>query len=432
MILGILGIHAFNLIDTFFVGQLGTRELAAMSFTFPVVFTIAGMALGLGLGASAVISRAIGEGDWHKVRRLTTDSLTLSWLIVAFLVVVGLLTIDPVFRLLGATDEFLPLIRQYMRIWYPGAAFVVIPMVGNNAIRATGDTKTPSLIMLVAVCANGLIDPFLIFGWGPFPRLELAGAALATIIGRSITFTVALWVLGRREKMLTRRFPGVRAVWESWKSILYIGVPSGLVNVAIPVGLGIITRLVSGYGAAAVAGFGVASRVETFALTPIGAVRSVVAPFVGQNWGACRHDRVRRGVALSQRFALAWGVLLLVVFAIVGSRLATLFNDDPAVVRNVALYLWIVPLSYGLKGVFQLSTAGLAVLRRPLDAALLTALQIFGLYVPLGILGSHILGLTGVFGAAAVANLVTGFAAYFWLKRVMAIRERCDEAGLTE
>jgi putative MATE family efflux protein len=432
MILGILGIHAFNLIDTFFVGQLGTRELAAMSFTFPVVFTIAGMALGLGLGASAVISRAIGEGDWHKVRRLTTDSLTLSWLIVAFLVVVGLLTIDPVFRLLGATDEFLPLIRQYMRIWYPGAAFVVIPMVGNNAIRATGDTKTPSLIMLVAVCANGLIDPFLIFGWGPFPRLELAGAALATIIGRSITFTVALWVLGRREKMLTRRFPGVRAVWESWKSILYIGVPSGLVNVAIPVGLGIITRLVSGYGAAAVAGFGVASRVETFALTPIGAVRSVVAPFVGQNWGACRHDRVRRGVALSQRFALAWGVLLLVVFAIVGSRLATLFNDDPAVVRNVALYLWIVPLSYGLKGVFQLSTAGLAVLRRPLDAALLTALQIFGLYVPLGILGSHILGLTGVFGAAAVANLVTGFAAYFWLKRVMAMRERCDEAGLTE
>ena len=430
MILGILGIHAFNLIDTFFVGQLGTRELAAMSFTFPVVFTIAGMALGLGLGTSAVISRAIGEGDWHKVRRLTTDSLALSWLIVACLVIVGLLTIDPVFRLLGATDESLPLIRQYMRIWYPGAAFVVIPMVGNSAIRATGDTKTPSLIMLVAVCANGLIDPFLIFGWGPFPRLELAGAALATIIGRSITFAFALWVLGRREKMLTRRFPGFRTVWESWKSVLYIGVPSGLVNVAIPVGLGIITRLVSGYGAAAVAAFGVASRIETFALTPIGAVRSVLTPFIGQNWGARRHDRVRRGVILSQRFALAWGVLLLGVFAFVGSRLAALFNDDPAVVRNVALYLWLVPLSYGLKGVFQLSTAGLAVLRRPLDAAVLTALQIFGFYVPLGVLGSRLLGLTGVFGAAAIANIVTGIAAYFWLARVMRMRERRGEAGL--
>ncbi len=424
MILGILGIHAFNLVDTFFVGRLGTRELAAMSFTFPVVFMIGGMALGLGLGASAVISRAIGEGDWHKVRRLTTDSLALSSLVVAILVVVGLLTIDPIFRLLGATDEFLPLIRQYMRIWYLGAVFVVVPMVGNNAIRATGDTKTPSLIMLVAVLANGIIDPFLIFGIGPFPRLELAGAALATVIGRSITFTVALWVLGRRERMLTRQFPGVATVWKSWRSILYIGIPSGLVNVAIPVGLGFVTRFVSGYGAAAVAAFGVASRIETFALTVVGALRSVLCPFIGQNWGAGRHDRVREAVGLSNRFALAWGGLLLVVFAIWGGAVAAIFNDDPNVVANVALYLWIVPLSYGLKGVFQLATGGLSVLHRPIDAAVLTAFQIFGLYVPLGLLGSRLLGLPGVFGAASAANLVSGVAAFLWLTRVVDLRGR--------
>ena len=114
-------------------------------------------------------------------------------------------------------------------------------------------------------------------------------------------------------------FPGFAAVWKSWRSILYIGIPSGLVNVAIPVGLGFITRLVAGYGAAAVAGFGVASRIETFALTVVGALRSVLCPFIGQNWGASRHDRVREAVGLSNRFVVAWGGLLLVAFAIVES-----------------------------------------------------------------------------------------------------------------
>ncbi|MBD3308593.1 MATE family efflux transporter, partial [candidate division KSB3 bacterium] len=202
MIFGVLGMVLFHLVDTYFVGQLGTIELAAMSFTFPIVMIIASISMGLGIGTSAVISRAIGEGDQHRVQRLTTDSLMLSVLVVAGFVVTGLLTITPVFGFLGATPEILPLIRQYMLIWYPGMIAVVIPMVGNHAIRATGDTKTPSMIMLVAVFANMVLDPLLIFGIGPFPRLELAGAALATVCARTTTLCVAVWVLYRRERML--------------------------------------------------------------------------------------------------------------------------------------------------------------------------------------------------------------------------------------
>jgi putative MATE family efflux protein len=422
MIFGVIGIQAFNLVDTFFVGKLGVRELAAMSFTFPVVFTVGGLSLGLGLGASAVISRAIGEGDWHRVRRLTTDSLTLSVLIVALFVVTGLLTIDPVFRLLGATDDLLPLIRQYMTIWYPGMLFVVVPMVGNNAIRATGDTKTPGLIMVIAALANGGLDPLFIFGIGPFPRLELAGAALATVIGRSITFTVALWVLGRRDRMLTREFPGFAAVWESWRGILYIGLPSALTNIVVPLGVGFITRIVAGYGAAAVAGFGVASRIEMFGLTVVMALRTVVAPFVGQNWGARRFARLARGVGISHRFAMAWGAFLLVVLAVFARPLAAVFNRTPEVVATTTLYLWIVPVSYGLRGIHFVSTAALSVLHRPVDAALLTIIQFFGLYVPLALLGSRLFGLEGIFGAASVANLVAGALAYVWIRRIVALR----------
>ena len=118
MMLGMLGMIIFNLSDTFFVGQLGTNQLAALSFTFPVVLVVGSLAMGLGIGASAVISRAIEEGNHYKVKRLTTDSLTLSLIFVGFFALFGLITINPLFRLLGASGEVLTYISQYMTIWY--------------------------------------------------------------------------------------------------------------------------------------------------------------------------------------------------------------------------------------------------------------------------------------------------------------------------
>ncbi|MEE8441062.1 MAG: MATE family efflux transporter, partial [Spirochaetia bacterium] len=139
MVFGMLSMVLYNLVDTLFVGRLGKDQLAALSFTFPVVLVISSLALGVGMGASAAISRAIGAGDGDRVRRLTTDSLVLAVLIVGTFATAGILTIDPLFRLLGADERILPYISKYMTIWYPGMVFVVVPMVGNNAIRATGD-----------------------------------------------------------------------------------------------------------------------------------------------------------------------------------------------------------------------------------------------------------------------------------------------------
>jgi putative MATE family efflux protein len=432
MIAGIVGMVAFNLVDTYFVGRLGTRELAAMGFTFPVVFIVNGIALGLGMGTSAVVSRAIGRGDFQEVRRLTTDSLALALLVAGLLVAAGLSTIDPIFRLLGATPEILVLIRSYMRVWYPGMVFVVIPMVGNNAIRATGDMKTPAIIMLVAVAVNVVMDPLLIFGIGPFPRLELAGAAIATVIARATVFCVASWVLCVRERMVTRAMPRLRAVWQSWGQLLYIGIPSATTNIIIPLGMGAVTRLVSAYGPEAVAGFGVATRVERFALTVVMALSSVLAPFVGQNWGAGRFDRVRRGIRCSSRFAMGWGAGMLVLLGLGAKQIGSVFNDDPQVVSTVALYLWMVPISYGLWGVFRLANTALNVLRRPLRAALLNVLQLFVLYIPLAVAGSHLLGLPGVFGAAAVANIISGVAAHLWLKGAVATTQLDSQRTFAE
>jgi len=419
MTFGMIGIVAFNLVDTYFVGKLGTNELAALSFTLPVILVVQSVALGLGVGASAVISRAIGEGNADQVRRLTTDSLVLALLTVLCFVIAGLLTIAPIFRFLGATEEVLPLVARYMRIWYFGVVFVVVPMIGNNAIRATGDVKTPALIMVIAALVNTGLDPLLIFGIGPFPRLEIEGAALATVISRATTFSVALYVLGHRDKMLTRTIPRVRDVLRSWGRILYIGLPTAGTRIVVPLAIGYITRVVSAYGTPAVAGYGVSSRIEFFAFTVVVALGSVLMPFMGQNWGACNHARLRLGARSAEVLALAWGAFMFVVLAVAARPIATLFNADPDVVATIVTYLRIVPLAYGLQGVLMVASASLNALNRPLHSSALALGQMFVVYVPLAMLGSRLYGLAGVFGALALAYFAGGFAAHAVLGRVL-------------
>jgi Na+-driven multidrug efflux pump len=301
--------------------------------------------------------------------------------------------------------------------------FVVVPMVGNNAIRATGDTKTPGIIMLVAGIVNGIMDPLLIFGPGPFPRLELAGAAIATVIARAITLTVAIWVLGYRDKMLTAKIASIRAVYDSWKSILYIALPTAGTRVIVPFSIGVITRLLASYGPEAVAGFGVAMRIEFLAMTVIFALATVVGPFVGQNLGAGRLDRVHVGLKYSKRFSMAWGAALFAVLAISGRWIAPLFSDNADVVSATVLYLMIVPACYGVQGVLQFSTTALNVLQRPLHAATLMIIQMFALYLPLAYLGSHLFGIAGVFLGVVVAYFIGGLAGHIALGRVLIAEE---------
>lgn len=426
MTFGIVGMVAFNLVDTYFVGRLGTKELAALSFTFPIVLLINSLAMGLGMGASAVISRAIGEGDQHKVQRLTTDSLVLALLFVAFFVVIGLLTIDPTFRLLGASPEILVLVKEYMSIWYIGGIFVVVPMVGNNAIRATGDTKTPSVIMFIAVTLNFIMDPLLIFGIGPFPRLGLAGAAITTVIARAVTFVVALYVLYFRDKMLTLAFPKLKVVYDSWKRILYIGIPTALTRIVVPLGIGVITRIISSYGSEAVAGYGVAIRIQFFSMTAIRALASVIGPFVGQNWGARKYERIDQGIAKSRNFSLIWGLGVCAVLAVVARPIASIFNDNAMVVSTTMLFLRIVPLSYGFFGITILSFSVLNVLNKPFHAALLSIMHMI-LFIALALLGSYLLGITGVFVASAAAYCIAGIGSYFVLRIVVNAIKKSGE-----
>ena len=234
MIFGLISILLITLVDTFYISLIVAQELMAISFIFPVTFTLMSFSFGIGIGAAAVISRAIGEGDHQRVRRLTTDSLILVTLVILLVAGLSYINLHSIFTLMGASDGSLRLIEQYMIPWLMGVVFVVIPIVGNSAIRATGDTKTPSIIMVIAALVNALLDPILIFGYGPFPEMGITGAAVATVISYISIMIVGLWLLGKRERMLTSNWPGITKILDSLKALLYIGIPAILTQLLFP------------------------------------------------------------------------------------------------------------------------------------------------------------------------------------------------------
>lgn len=418
MLIGHFSVVAFNLTDTFFVSRLGTDALAAMSFTFPVVMFIGSLAVGLGIGTSSVISRAIGHGDQHRVRRLTTNALMLGVLVVAVFVLAGLATIRPLFGAMGARGEVLHLVEQYMTVWYVGMVFVVVPTVGNYAIRSTGDAISPSAIMIGANVGNLALDPLLIFGLLGLPRMGIVGAAAATVIARALSLVASLAVLHFGKRMLLLSRPHAAELWRSWGQVLYVGLPAATTILLRPVSLGVITRMVASFGPAAVAAIGAGGRVEMFAMMLVIALASVIVPFVGQNWGAARFDRVRAAHRLAGWFAFAWGLLCLVAFYVAARPVARLFSDEAAVIDNLALYLRIVPLGYGLMGVSVVICSGMNAINRPLHATAVNVIRMLVLTIPLAVLGGWWLGVGGIFAAMALANILAGALSVPWLGRL--------------
>jgi len=426
--LGIVFIIALNLADTYFVSLLGTAELAVMSFTFPVVSLVMSVAMGLGVGTTSAVSRAIGRGDEASVRRLTTHAIILATVIVGVLSAVGLQTQDLVFEMLGAEAALLPLLRDYMTVWYFGAVFLVVPMVGTSAIRATGDAKAPMKIMMVAAIANIVLDPMFIFGFAFIPEMGLTGAAIATVFARSITLALALWILIRREKMIELRWPVWAEMWPSWRAVLSVGLPAVLTNTVVPIATGVMTWLVARHGAAAIAAYGVASRVEGLLLIAPMALSGALSPFVGQNYGAHHPERVARGIIVARNFSVVWGAGAWVLLAFGGGLVGRAFTDDPAVLDAVRLYLWIVPLSYGAHGLVSVASASFNAVDKAVRSTILASVRSLVLAIPLAALGSSVAGLPGIFVGIAVATGLSAGLAFLWMRGLIVPVARRDAA----
>jgi len=417
MVGSFLAMSALQLTDAFFVSRLGTAELAALSFTFPVSTVIISTARGLGMGVMAGISHAIGSGNDHRVRRLATDTLILTIVIVSLLALAGILTIDPLFRVLGAEEATLPLIRKFMFTWYLGVSVLFIPMICNHAIRALGNTFIPSILLTLTVLFNLVLDPLLIFGLCGFPRLGLEGAALATVISRTLTMVPALAVMHFKYHLISFQIPSGRELFSSWRQILKIAVPNAGTNILQPVSNGMITAMAAIYGTSAVAALGAGNRILMFCATIPASLSIVLVPLIGQNLGRKKIDRCIEAWRYSVVFSMIFGVVNFLFLLPFEHIIAGWFSSEIEVVRLIVILVNVNIAVSAFTHINLLAGTTLNALGQPFAAAITGFLRYILLTIPLAYLFGRIWGVQGIFYGLALAAMLSGFISWFMVKR---------------
>ncbi|MDO6707883.1 MATE family efflux transporter [Photobacterium sp. 1_MG-2023] len=416
MVFGMVAILMFNLVDTFFISLLGTQALAAVSFTFPVTFALNSITMGVGVGLSACIGRLLGGGDTQAAARVSSHGLLLAVLLVVAASALGLLTIDPLFRLLGAEDNLLPIIHEYMNVWYLAIPLLVIPMAGNSAIRATGDAKTPAKIMMLAGGINGVLDPMLIFGLGPFPELGVQGAAISSGVSWAVALVWSLRVLIVREKLLAT--PDLRLIFADWRQILHVGTPAGLSNALTPLSNALVMTLLATQGTASVAAYGAAMRIESLLMLVMIALGSALMPFMAQNLGAEQPKRAFTALFTAMKFAIGFQLLVFIMMVPLSWPISAMFSQDEAVQTQLWHYLILVPASYGLLAVCMQLINALNALHLSFQALLWNLIRLFGLLLPAAWIGGQLNGTEGLFTGIAVANVLCGLAALVYARQL--------------
>lgn len=421
MIWGIAAIVSFQLVDTYYVSLLGTTELAAMTFTFPVTFFIFSIIMGFGIAMSSVVSRLIGEGREADVRRVTTHGLILVFGIGCALAIIGYLFRDAIFAGLGADETMRPLIHDYMTIWFFGVPFMATPFAGNSAIRASGSTLAPAVIMVSVALFNAALAPLLVFGaWG-FPRLELQGAAIATVISNAIAMAAGLYILGVRKKMLLP-FSEInfQKFGDSAKRLMFIALPVGLTSAVGPAVNMVVTALLSNYGSEAVAAFGIATRIEAFAFILLMALAVGMGPIIGQNYGAGNFARVEETLNKAIGFSVVWCIAIGGILILLAEKIAAIFSDDPIVIYYTALSFIIIAPTYMFNSLVNGWSSAFNAMGKPQISFAMTCIKMILLMIPALFIGAELGGIAGVFAAISLVNLVTGFAFHLWSRRLCA------------
>lgn len=410
MAMGSISLNVAQLAEAVYLGIVGTEALAAMGFAFPITITLFAFAGGIGSGASSVIARAVGAGDKERTIRLVTHAQVLAIVVGIILAVLGYLFANDIVTLLGAKDKVRTMSIDYLQVYMIGIPLFLLSIVGSTLLRATGSAASPGIIMTAGSVIQILLGPVMIFGWFGLPELGIAGAAWAYVISRLVSVCLYCSMLVRA-RMVQWSFDEMK---ESWLAILHVGGPAIASGLIQPVSMLIVTRLLAGHGHEVVAGYNVASRVETMAHMILWSASSSAEPLIGQNWGAGKFDRVKEALKLVNRFCLAWGAFTFIFMVTFGEWLVSLIDDNQIVIDVASAFFLVIPLTIGFMGIMQVANSSFNARGRPTPAFVLSLVRTLIFYIPLVILGDRLWGYLGIFIATAFTNVVLGIVGWYW------------------
>ena len=405
---------SYNLVDAIYVGRLGSEALAALAVVSPLMMVFMAIGAGTGMGSASSISRCLGAGDFDRASIVASITITLTIMFGLLITAVVLPNMETLLRLLGATESILLLAKSYMSILTATAVITLFVFVMTNVVRAEGRPILASTVMIIAAVTNIILDPILIFGLGPIPAMEMAGAAIATAIGRGIGGAILLFYLISKRTSYKFRLdyfiPQLKIVIEIYR----IGLASIIRMAAGSVVMVIANRITVSYGVTALAIRGVLFRAASFAFMPTIGLGQGLLPLVGYNFGAKNNKRIGEVVIKSCMVAFTWGVVCFTIVMLFSSEVVSVFNTEPQFLLEAAPALRIFALAFFTIGIQMILTFFFQGIGKGLPAIVLaSARQIIFLLPALLILNS-LIGLTGVWVAFPVADALSFILALIW------------------
>jgi len=352
IIAGMMLHTAYNIIDTIFIGLLGPKELAAVSLTFPVVFVFIAVASGLGIGATTLIAQALGRKKPHEANNIAEHALFLGTGMGIAIAVLGVLFSPVLFALMGADLEVLPLTIEYSVPIFFGLIFMFAWFISDSILKAQGNSLVPTRNLAISIVVNIVLDPILIFGFGPVPAFGLAGAAFATVFSRILAAALNFLYIYTPGSAISLSLKEFKPKLSFIKDILAVGLPASASQTLTAGGFMLLMGIIGGFGSFAIAAFGVGLRVTSVVIMPIVGISIATVSFVGQNIGAKQFARAKRGALLSRRMSLGIAALFAAVVFAFSGQIMGIFTTDARVIEIGKSYLAIAPLGYVLMGAY--------------------------------------------------------------------------------
>lgn len=413
MMFGILSLMSFQLVDSAFIGQLGVLPLAAQGFTLPIQMVVIGLQVGLGIATTAIIARALGAGNIHYSRQLGGLVLMIGGVGIALFCVLIWLLRQPILYLLSAPDAVFPVVESYWPHWLLSAWVGAFIYFYYSLCRANGNTLLPGIMMVLTSVLNLLLDPIFIFTFG----LGLNGAAMATTVAFSVGVLVVAPLVRRRD-WVTFNWEGLN-VKESLLSIGHIMGPAMISQLLPPVSSMLATKLIAGFGTAAVAAWALGSRFEFFSIVVVLALTMSMPPMLGRLLGAKEIKDIRQLVSLACRFILVFQFLVAIGTLLASGFLSHLMASDKAVSDILNWHLMLVPMSLGALGICMLMVSVSNALGHSYSALAISALRLFAFFLPCLWIGAELAGLKGLFIGVFMGNILAGTCAWWMYLRIM-------------
>jgi putative MATE family efflux protein len=411
MLLGTVFQQLFSVVDSIVVGNfLGKEALAAVGASFPVIFVMVSLIIGLVMGTTVVISQYFGAGDLVSVKRAIDTMYIYSTVAAVILTIIGLLIAEPLLRLLGLPENIMPQALEYLRIYLSGM-LIFFGYNGTSAIlRGLGDSKTPLYFLIIATVANIILVLLFVgvFHWG------ISGAAYATLLANSIAFGLAIYWLNSRHEIIRIAIKGLHFDREIFRQSIRIGLPTGIQQTLVALGALALLGIVNQFGTDIIAGYSVAGRLDMMALIPAMSFSQALSTFVGQNIGANKTERIRKGLIATIKMAGIVTICTSLIIIFSGHFLMSLFTKDQAVIRAGDQYLTIVSAFYFL---FTLMFIYQGLLRGAGDTMIpmfFSLLSLWIIRIPIAWFLSERIGSVGIWWSIPAGWLVGVVLSYFY------------------